>query len=578
MNYKEKYNYWLKNDYFDEKTKVELRKISDNEAEIKDRFNKNLDFGTGGLRGIIGAGTNRINKYTIRKASQGLANYILEFDKIKNKSVVISYDSRYKSKSFAKEAAMVLTANEIKVYLFDKLRPTPELSFSVRELSAIAGIMITASHNPAEYNGYKVYWKDGAQIVSPHDKEIIKKVNEINNFNDIKIIKMKEARQKKLLKLIGEEIDNKYIRKIKNLSLNSNVVKKNSDNLSLVYTPLHGSGGMLIKRILKEIGLKNIFLVKEQEKPNPKFPTLDYPNPENPAAFDLGIKVANRNESDLVIATDPDADRIGVAVKHNNEWEFLSGNQLGILLAGYIIESIDNIPKNSYMIKTIVSTRMINRLAKKNKFKVINTLTGFKYIGEKIQKIESKKTENNFLFGFEESCGYLYGTHVRDKDAVITTMLVVEMAAYYKQNGISIYQKLINLYKEYGYYKSDLVSLKVSEKENPNKIKNLFFWLRNNNLEEINGRKIVIKKDFLSSKKYNLLNNTKINIDLPKSNVIQFLLEDNSLITIRPSGTEPKIKFYFSVNDESHEGAEYKLKSLKKDLFEILKEYKKINL
>ncbi len=571
MDYQNKYQAWLNNDYFDRETKEELEKISGNEKEIEDRFYTSLDFGTGGLRGVIGAGTNRINKYVVRKATQGLANYIAK-NGDKAKGVVISHDSRYKSREFAIEAALVLAANEIKAYLFDDLRPTPELSFAVRKLEATAGIMLTASHNPPEYNGYKVYWEDGGQIVPPHDKGIIAEVNAIENFEDVNIISEEVAREEGLFEIIDPKMDDKYIKTLKDLSLNPEVIKEVADDFHLVYTPLHGTGNIPVQRILKELGFKNLHVVKEQEAPDPEFPTVAYPNPEEPNVFEMGIKLADQTDAQLVMANDPDADRVGIAVKDTDDnWVFLNGNEVGILLIEYIIKSLDEVSENAVVIKTVVTTEMINPIAKKYNLDVMNTLTGFKYIGEKIREFEEGKYDKEYLFGFEESYGYLYGTHARDKDAIVATMLIAEMAAYYQAQGSSLYQELMRMYEEYGYYKADLEAIKMPGKAGKEKIASLLKSLREDSPAEINGQKVVVIKDYLVSKEYDITTGEEKTIDLPESNVLQFLLEDDSLVTVRPSGTEPKIKFYFSVVADSNLAADEKLANLKEAVMELIK-------
>ncbi len=568
MDYKAEYEEWLTNDYFDQATKEELQEIADDEQEIEERFYTSLDFGTGGLRGIIGAGTNRINKYTIRKATQGLANYILaEGDK--SKGVTIAHDSRHKSKEFAIQAALVLAANGIKAYLFDSLRPTPELSFALRELGATAGIMLTASHNPPEYNGYKVYWEDGAQVVTPHDKGIIAEVNAIDSYDQVKTIAEEEARENDLLEIIDPEMDDKYINILKDLALNPEVIKEVADDFHLVYTPLHGTGNIPVQRVLTELGFKNLHVVPEQEQPDPDFSTVSYPNPEEPAVFELGVELADQKGAELIMANDPDGDRVGVAVKVDGNWVFLNGNEVGILLTDYIIKSLDKIPENATIVKTIVTTEMINPIAKEYDLEVMNTLTGFKYIGEKIKEFKAAKYDKEYLFGFEESYGYLYGTHARDKDAIVATMLIAEMAAYYKAQGSNLDQELHRLYEQYGYYKADLEAIRMPGKEGKEKIAALLKSLREDSPDQLNGQKVVTKKDYLTSKSYDIVEGVTTAIDLPESNVLQFLLEDNSLVTVRPSGTEPKIKFYFSVKAATNQAAEEKLAELKASVMEL---------
>jgi phosphoglucomutase len=571
MGYKEKYQNWLSSDYFDQSTKQELEAIADNEEEIEERFYTDLDFGTGGMRGVIGAGTNRINKYTIRKATQGLANYIGK-NGDKEKGVAISHDNRRKSRKFATEVALVLAANGIKAYLFDDLRPTPELSYAVRELGTTAGIMVTASHNPPEYNGYKVYWDDGAQVVNPHDEGIISEVDNINSFSEVNVISQQEAEKRDLFEIIDLTIDDKYIKTLKDLSLNSDKIKEAVQNLDIVYTPLHGTGNVLVQRILDELGFKNIHVVPEQEEPDEDFSTVGYPNPEEPAVFDLGIELADKKGAELIMANDPDADRVGIAVKdESDEWVFLNGNQVGVLLTEYIVNSLDDLPDNGTVIKTIVTTEMINPIAEKYGLDVMNTLTGFKYIGEKIKEFKSGKYDKEYIFGFEESYGYLYGTHARDKDAVIATMLIAEMAAYYQDRGSSIYEELMRMYEEYGYYKADLEAIRMPGKAGQEKINAMLADLRENSPQQINGQGVVVKKDYLVGKSYDLKSGAESELDLPESNVLQFKLEDDSLVTVRPSGTEPKIKFYFSVVGASEGEANQKLDELKDSVMELAK-------
>ena len=570
MDYKEKYQEWLANDYFDEETKQELEAIADNEAEIEERFYTDLDFGTGGMRGIIGAGTNRVNKYTIRKATQGLANYILE-NGDKSKGVAISHDNRRQSRQFATEAALVLAANGIKAYLFDDLRPTPELSYAVRELETTAGIMVTASHNPPEYNGYKVYWDDGAQIVAPHDEGIINKVNQISSFDEVKTMAKDKAKEEGLFEIIDSALDDQYIKTLKDLSLNEESIKEVAEELDIVYTPLHGAGNVLVQRILDELGFQNIHVVPEQEKPDEDFSTVEYPNPEEPDVFELGLELANQEDAELIMANDPDADRVGIAVRdENNEWTFLDGNQVGILLTEYIVNSLEEVPDNATIIKTIVTTEMINPIAEKYDLDVMNTLTGFKYIGEKIKEFKAGKYDKEYIFGFEESYGYLYGTHARDKDAVVATMLIAEMAAHYKAQGSSIYEELMRMYEEYGYYKSDLEAIRMPGKSGQEKINAMLADLRENSPQEINGQEVVVKKDYLVGKSYDLQTGEESELDLPESNVLQFELADKTLVTARPSGTEPKIKFYFSVVGDSEAAAEEKLEEVKSSVMEIV--------
>ncbi|MCK8827515.1 phospho-sugar mutase [Natroniella acetigena] len=570
MDYKTKYTQWLEGDYFDQQTKEELQAISGDEEEIEERFYTDLDFGTGGMRGIIGAGTNRVNIYTIRKATQGLANYIKK-EGDKSKGVVISHDPRHMSREFAVEAALVLAANGIKAYLFDDLRPTPQLSFAVRQLEATAGIMVTASHNPPEYNGYKVYWEDGAQVVSPHDTGIISEVNAIERFEQVKRVSKEEAEEEGLFEIIPSELDDDYIQTLKDLALKPELITEAGSDFDIVFTPLHGTGNIPVQRIFEELGFENLHVVPEQEEPDPEFSTVDYPNPEEPAVFELAIELAKQKDADLIMAHDPDADRVGIAVKDDqDEWSFLNGNQVGVLLTDYILNSSEQIPDNGVIIKTIVTTEMINPIAKDYNLEVLNTLTGFKYIGEKIKEFEDGKYDKEFIFGFEESYGYLYGTHARDKDAVVVTMLIAEMALYYQQQGSSIYQEMSRLYEKYGYYREDLESLRKPGKEGKEQIEQILKDLREDSPQEINNQQVVIKKDYLVGKSYNLETEEEVELDLPESNVLQFKLEDDSLVTVRPSGTEPKIKFYFSVVGETEEIAGGKLVALKDEMMELV--------
>ncbi|GAB6099776.1 phospho-sugar mutase [Halanaerocella petrolearia] len=570
MDYMKKYQEWLKSDYFDEETKEELESIKGQEEEIEERFYTDLDFGTGGMRGIIGAGTNRVNKYTIRKATQGLANYIAQ-EGDKAKGVVIAHDSRRKSREFAIETALVLAGNGIKAYLFDDLRPTPELSFAVRELDTTAGIMVTASHNPPEYNGYKVYWDDGAQIVAPHDEGIISEVNAIDNFEEVETIDRVEAEKEDLFEIIDPKMDDKYTKTLKELSLNPEVIKDVADDFDIVYTPLHGTGNIPVQRILDELGFKNVHVVSEQEEPDSEFSTVDYPNPEEPAVFNLAQDLAEEKDANLIMANDPDADRVGIAVKDTTgEWRYLNGNQVGVLLSEYILDSLDQVPKNGAIIKTIVTTEMINPIAEKYDIDVMNTLTGFKYIGEKIKEFKAGVYDKEYIFGFEESYGYLYGTHARDKDAVVATMLIAEMAAYYESEGSSLYEELMRMYEEYGYYKADLEAIRMPGKEGQEKINDILDGLREDSPTEINSQEVIVKKDYLVGKSYDLETGEESELDLPESNVLQFALADDSLVTVRPSGTEPKIKFYFSVTADSDEAASQKLTTLKEAVMNLV--------
>lgn len=519
--YREKYNEWLKAKWLDDETRNELNLICEDDFEIRERFLYDLEFGTGGLRGIIGAGSNRINKYTIRKATQGLANYI---NKTGQGSVAIAYDSRLYSKEFAQDTALVLNANGISTYIFDRLHPTPTLSFAVRQLKCKAGIVITASHNPKEYNGYKVYWSDGAQIVSPIDKEIIEAVNAVS-FSDIKICDKQSAIESGLYNVIDESVDDKYIAAVKTQSLHQNA----SNDLKIIYTPLNGSGNELVRRVLRECNF-DVAIVPEQELPDGTFPTLNVPNPESPQSFDLALQLANSIDADVIIGTDPDCDRIGVVVKHVGEYKFLTGNMTGILLTNYILSQSNDLT-NGLIISTIVSTKLTKLIAKKYGVQYAEVLTGFKYICEKI-----RLTDKRFIFGFEESYGYLSGTYARDKDAVVAAMLICEMTQYYKNQNMTLIDALDSIYEEFGYHRECLESIELKGVDGLIGIRKIMSDLREAPPHEINDIKVVNVKDY-----------SKNDYDLPKSDVLMFELEDGSWICIRPSGTEPKIKIYFGI-------------------------------
>ena len=546
--------------------------IKDNKKEIEDRFYKELEFGTAGLRGIIGAGTNRMNIYTVGKATQGLANYIKK-NNGEERGVAIAFDSRHMSKEFSEEAALILNANGIKTYLFDSLRPVPELSFAVRELNCIAGIMITASHNPPKYNGYKVYWEDGAQIVPPVDKDIINEVKAIEDYKEIKKISKAEGERKKLYTVIGKEIDEKYMEALEKLVLNPEIIKKQKD-LKIVYTPLHGTGNIPVKTILNKLGFEKVYIVKEEEKPNGDFPTVDYPNPEDPKAFKLALKLAKEKDADIVLATDPDADRLGVYAKDSKTGEYKSftGNMSGLLIAEYELSQKrerNNIPQNGILIKTIVSSNLADAISKKYNIQLKEVLTGFKYIGEQI-KIFEKTNENTYLFGFEESYGCLIGTHARDKDGIAAVMALCEAAAYYKEKGFTLWDQMINIYEEYGYYKEDLLSITLEGVEGASKIKEMMENLRNNIPTRIGEYKVEKFRDYKTEKIINMETKEEEKTGLPESNVLYFDLENDFWVCVRPSGTEPKIKFYVGVKGSNIEDAEIKVKKLKEDLNEII--------
>ena len=563
MTYQIKYQEWLNQDTFDDETKSELRKIEQNLNEVEDRFYKDLEFGTGGLRGVMGAGTNRMNAYTVGRATQGMASYILKKD-IANPSVAIAYDSRRLSKEFAAEAAAVLNGNGIKVYLFEDLRPTPELSFAVRELGATAGIVITASHNPSEYNGYKVYWSDGAQIVSPIAEELLTEVNSITDFSRIKRMSGAQAKEQGLLQLLGKDIDDIYIEKVKGLSLNPDLGRQLGDNLSVVYTPLHGTGNVLVRRVLDEMGFANVAVVPEQELPDPDFSTVKSPNPEEHDAFVLAIKLAKEKNADVIIGTDPDCDRVGTVVKNaEGEYVVLTGNQTGALLVDYMLSNLQRQNKlnaKTTIVNTVVTGKLGEAIAHSYGANVISVLTGFKYIGEKIKEF---KTENSheFVFGYEESYGYLAGDFVRDKDAVITSMLICEMAAYYKQKNMSLYEAVLALYSKYGYYKEGLGSIAFKGKEGMESMRSLIDQIRQNPISQLNGVKVDEFRDYLN---YNGV------IPLPKENMIVFILEDKSWFCIRPSGTEPKLKMYYAVIGSSMEDSDIKLEKLKDAILGVI--------
>ena len=561
MEYIKQYEEWLNNPYFDEKTKDELRKISNNKKEIEDRFYKDLEFGTAGIRGIIAAGRNRINIYTIRRATFGLANYIIKntTEIEKSKGVVIAHDNRYMSREFCLETANTLAACGIKAYIFDSLRTTPELSFAIRNLGAISGIVITASHNPKEYNGYKVYWEDGAQVMPNIANEITKEINKINDYSEIPTI---SEENKNLIIMLDEKEDTEFIEAIKTQIIRPNLIKRVGKEFKIVYTPLCGTGNIPIRRVLKEVGFENVLVVKEEEFPDSNFSDIDYPNPEDKKALQRGIELAKLEGADLVIATDPDCDRVGVAVKTTkNNYALLTGNQIGGMLTNYIIEGLKEkklLKDNSVLIKTIVTSEFGADIAKANNVDVLNVLTGFKFIGEKIKLFEKTK-EKNYLFGYEESYGYLFGTHARDKDGVVSSLLISEMAAYYNDRGMSLYDGLIELYKKYGFFKEETISLTLKGIEGLAKIKYIMSYFRENEINSINNINVFLTKDYLKG------------IDnLPKADVLKFFLEDESWIAIRPSGTEPKLKFYIAVKGNDEVEVNKKIIGIKSDIDKII--------
>lgn len=564
-DYMKIYQEWLSNPYFDEATKEELRAIEGNENEIKERFYMDLEFGTAGLRGIIGAGINRMNIYVVRRATQGLANYIIK-QGAANKGVAIAYDSRHMSPEFAMEAAMTLAANGIKAYKFESLRPTPELSFAVRELGCVAGINITASHNPPEYNGYKVYWEDGAQFTPPHDKGVTEEVLAIEDLSTVKTTDEASATAAGLYQVIGQEIDDKYIAQVKAQVVNQKAIDEMQDQITIVYTSLHGTGNIPARRVMKEIGFTHVYVVPEQELPNGDFPTVSYPNPEAKEAFELGLKLAKEKDADLVLATDPDADRLGVYVKDTKSGEYipLTGNMSGSLLCEYVLsqkQAAGKIPADGQVVKSIVSTNLIDAVAKSYGAELIEVLTGFKWIGKQILKNETTG-HGTYLFGMEESYGCLIGTYARDKDAISATAALCEAAAYYKQKGMTLWDAMIAMYEKYGYYKDAVKAIGLSGIEGLAKIQSIMETLRNNTPTEVGGYKVTSARDYKLDTIKNMATGEVKPTGLPSSNVLYYDLEDGAWICVRPSGTEPKIKFYFGVKGTSLKDAEEKENAL----------------
>ena len=564
-DYMKIYQEWLSNPYFDEATKEELRAIEGNENEIKERFYMDLEFGTAGLRGIIGAGINRMNIYVVRRATQGLANYIIK-QGAANKGVAIAYDSRHMSPEFAMEAAMTLAANGIKAYKFESLRPTPELSFAVRELGCVAGINITASHNPPEYNGYKVYWEDGAQFTPPHDKGVTEEVLAIEDLSTVKTTDEASATAAGLYQVIGQEIDDKYIAQVKAQVVNQKAIDEMQDQITIVYTPLHGTGNIPARRVMKEIGFTHVYVVPEQELPNGDFPTVSYPNPEAKEAFELGLKLAKEKDADLVLATDPDADRLGVYVKDTKSGKYISltGNMSGSLLCEYVLSqkaAKNAIPADGEVVKSIVSTNLIDAVAKSYGAELIEVLTGFKWIGKQILKNETTG-HGTYLFGMEESYGCLIGTYARDKDAISATAALCEAAAYYKQKGMTLWDAMIAMYEKYGYYKDAVKAIGLSGIEGLAKIQSIMETLRNNTPTEVGGYKVTSARDYKLDTIKNMATGEVKPTGLPSSNVLYYDLEDGAWICVRPSGTEPKIKFYFGVKGTSLKDAEEKENAL----------------
>ena len=573
MEYLEEYKRWCEGKEFDEETKKELLEIKDDEKEIEDRFYQELEFGTAGLRGIIGAGTNRMNKYTVGKATQGLANYILE-QGTQEKGVAISYDSRKMSKEFSLQTALILNANGIKTYLFENLRPVPELSFAVRELKCTAGIMITASHNPPKYNGYKVYWDDGAQIVAPRDKEIIEKVRNVTDYSEIKEITKKEAEEKGLFKIVGTEMDDKYIAKLKSLILNPEIVKKQGENLKVVYTPLHGTGNTIAERLLREIGIKNLYVVPEQKEPDGNFPTVDYPNPEDPKAFKLALELAKKVDADVVLATDPDADRLGIFAKDSKTGEYknYTGNMSALLIAEYRISQMQEkemLPQDGMMIKTIVSSNLTDAIANNYGLHLYEVLTGFKNIGAIMRKEEENNGEK-YVFGFEESYGCLIGDYARDKDGIAAVMALCEAACYYMEKGFTLWDQMINIYEKYGYYKETQVAIVREGSKGAKEIENMMTSTRNKDVEKIGNYKVLKFKDIDKDYVKDMVTGEITKSGLPKSNVLYYELEDNSWCCVRPSGTEPKIKLYMGIKADTEKEADSKLEELKEAMVSVV--------
>ena len=565
MDVMKKYQEWCENPYFDEKTRKELKNIAGDEKEISDRFYKDLAFGTGGLRGIIGAGTNRMNIYTVRKATQGLANFIIE-ENGQEKGVAIAFDSRNMSPEFAEEAARCLCANGIRTWLFESLRPTPELSFALRELGCIAGIVVTASHNPPEYNGYKVYWEDGAQITYPKDEQIIARVNAITDLTTVKTMSRKEADESGLLQIIGEEIDASYMEALKKLVLNPEVIKEQAKSLKIVYTPLHGTGNLPVRRVLSELGFEQVIVVPEQEKPDGNFPTVSYPNPEDKKAFALALELAKKVDADLVLATDPDADRLGVYAKDSKTGEYMAftGNMSGMIICEYELSQRKEkgmLPEDGAIVTTIVSGNMSQAVAKEYGVDIIETLTGFKYIGEQIKLFEQNHN-HTYLFGYEESYGCLVGTHARDKDAVVAVMALCEAAAYYKSKGLTLWDQMLVLFEKYGYYKEGLYTLTLKGQEGAAKIQEILKSFRSNPPKQIGEYKVLAFRDYEEDIIQNDVTGETTKTGLPKSNVLYFELEDQAWCCVRPSGTEPKVKLYMGVKGIDMQDAQNRLEQL----------------
>ncbi|HIY60006.1 MAG TPA: phospho-sugar mutase [Candidatus Eisenbergiella pullistercoris] len=573
MSYMDEYRFWREDSYFDQKTKDELAGIEGNEKEIEDRFYKELEFGTGGLRGVIGAGTNRMNIYTVRKATQGLANYIIKQGGEK-KGVAIAYDSRYMSPEFADEAALCLAANGIKAYVFDELRPTPELSFALRTLGCISGIVVTASHNPPEYNGYKVYWEDGAQVTSPKDKEIIAEVKAVTDYHSVKTMAKEEAVKEGLYQVIGAEIDDAYMVELKKQIIHPEVIQEMADDIRIVYTPFHGTGNKPVRRVLSELGFKHVYVVPEQELPDPAFTTLDYPNPEDPRAFTLALKLAKEKNADIVMATDPDADRLGIYALDTKTGEYVpfTGNMSGMLIAEYILRertATGTMPENPAMVKTIVTTNMADPIAADYNVKLIEVLTGFKYIGEQIKLFEQTGC-NNYVFGLEESYGCLAGTHARDKDAVVAVMCLCEVAAWCKKHGKTLWDQMVELYEKYGYYKESLYTITLKGIDGSRQITEMMDKLRKNPPTHFGDLQVTRVRDYATGVMKELATGKESPTGLPESNVLYFDLTNDSWCCARPSGTEPKIKFYMGVKGTSLADAQEKNEKLTEELKAVI--------
>lgn len=567
--YMEEFEFWLNDSYFDEETKKELLSIRNNPEEVEDRFYKELEFGTGGLRGVIGAGTNRMNIYTVRKATQGLANYIIKQGG-GEKGVAIAYDSRRMSPEFADEAALCLSANGIKAYVFDALRPTPELSFALRRLGCISGIVITASHNPPEYNGYKAYWEDGAQVTAPKDKEIITEVKNVTDYHQVKTMDKEEALKAGLYQVIGAEIDDAYMEELKKQIIHPEIIKEVADDIKIVYSPFNGTGNVPVRRILSELGFKHVYVVPEQENPDPDFTTLDYPNPEDPKAFTLALKLAKEKQADIVLATDPDADRLGIYALDAKSGEYIpfTGNMSGMLIAEYILReraATNRMPENPALVTTIVTTNMAMAIAEDYKVKCIEVLTGFKYIGEQIKWFEESGS-NNYVFGLEESYGCLAGTHARDKDAVVAVMCLCEMAAWCKKNGKTVWDQMLALYEKYGYFKETQYAITLKGIEGSKQIAAIMDKLRSNPPKEFGDLKVVKVRDYATGRTVNMETGAEGETGLPQSNVLYFDLTNDSWCCARPSGTEPKLKFYMGVKGSSLEDAQAKVEKLTENL------------